>query len=167
MRPIAVVASLSGSGQSGRLLEKPASFMQRTLDEDVVTHFVAAKHLLPMLAEAQPGGLYLLLSGPAAQCAWSGYGHRSVAAAALKMLTLVLREEAKELHVRVQQLQIGTPVRTDRNADCACPDWLSAEDVGQRVVEMIEQVGVSTPASAPIIEFGGYAAKPRADRRAL
>lgn len=141
----AVVASLRGARQSGRLLDQSGAALQRAFDEDVVTHFIAAKHLLPLLAESRPEGLYLLLGGPMASCAWSGYGHVSIAGAALHMLTKVLREEAKELPVTVQQLQVGTPVRTRANAEHACPEWIGAEEVARCVVWLIEHRERATP----------------------
>jgi NAD(P)-dependent dehydrogenase (short-subunit alcohol dehydrogenase family) len=146
----AVVASLRGSVESGRLLDRSASDLLRALDQDVVTHFIAAKHLLPLLAESGEDGLYLTLSGPMGACAWSGYGHLSVAAASLQMLTRVVREEAKELPVIVQQLQIGTPVRSEANAGCACPDWLGADEVARRVATLVEH----RSERIPIVELG-------------
>ena len=151
-RRVAVVASVGGHSDSGRLLARPQSFLQRTLEEDVVSHFIAAKHLLPMVAEAQPEGRYLIVSGPATECPWAGYGHRSIAAAALRMLTLVLREEAKELPASVHQLQIGRPVRTEDNADRACPEGLGADEVGRAVVRLIER---RDPVE-PVVQLGGY-----------
>lgn len=155
-RPVnAVVSAMGQRIGSGRLLDRTAPDLLRVLDREVVAPFVAARHLLPLVAESRPeGGRYLLLSGPMAACAWSGYGHVSVAAAALQMLTRVIREEAKELPVSVQQLQIGRPVRSETNADCACADWVGADAVARRVVEMLEHPDTRTP----IVEFGAYGA---------
>jgi NAD(P)-dependent dehydrogenase (short-subunit alcohol dehydrogenase family) len=106
-RPVsAAVAALRGRVDSGRLLQRRSQDFLCTLDSDVNAHFVAAKHFIPLLAESGDNGLYLLLGGPMGACAWSGYGHLSVASAALQMLTQVLREEAKDSGVAVQQLQI-------------------------------------------------------------
>jgi len=154
----AVVSALRGTVESGRLLNRPAADVLRALDQDVIANFIAAKHLLPLLAESRPDGRYLLLSGPMAACAWSGYGHVSIAAAALQMLTRVLREEAKELPVTVQQLQIGTPVRTETNQDCVCPDWIGADEVARRVVELLER----RDSNVPVVELGAYGAARRA-----
>lgn len=156
-RITAVVASLRGPLDSGRLLDRSASDLLRALDQDVVTNFVAAKHLLPLLADGGDGGLYLMLGGPMGSCAWSGYGHLSVAAASLQMLTRVLREEAKDLPVTVQQLQIGTPIRSEANADCACPDWVGADQVARRVAALIEH----PHQRVPIVELGAYAGDQR------
>jgi NAD(P)-dependent dehydrogenase (short-subunit alcohol dehydrogenase family) len=134
-----VIASLRGPMASTRLLDQPASFLRQTLDENLMIHFLAAKHFLPILAESHPGGLYLLLGGPAADITWAGYGHVSITAAAQKMLARVLREEAKDLSVTVRMLQTGTPVRTENNLRCSCPDWIGADEVARHVVKLIEQ----------------------------
>ena len=157
-RITAVVSSLRGPLASGRLLSRPATEFVRSLEGDVVAPFVAAKHFIPLLAEAGPGGLYLFLGGPMASCAWSGYGHLSVAAAGLQMLTNVIREEVKELPVTVQELQIGTPVRSAANADCSCPDWIGADEVARRVVTLIER----RERAVPIVQLGTYEEKRRA-----
>lgn len=156
---VAVVSALRGAVDSGRLLDRPAPTLARTLEADVITPFIAAKHFLPLLAESGRHGLYLLLGGPMGACAWSGYGHLSIAAAALQMMTNVVREEAKDLPVIVQQLQVGTPVRSDANKDCACPEWLAADDVARRVVELIDH----RDATQPIVHLDN----PISTRRAL
>jgi len=157
----AVVSALRSPVKGGRLLERSTPELRRILDSEVVTQFIAARHLLPLLAEARAdGGHYLLLSGPMAACAWAGYGHVSIAAAALQMLTRALREEAKELPVTVQQLQIGRPVRSETNQDCACPDWVGADEVARRAIELLER----RDTQIPIVEFGAYAPRATATR---
>lgn len=154
----AVVSALRGPVEGGRLLSRSAPEFVHALQTDVVAPFIAAKHFLPLLAEAGPGGLYLLLGGPMASCAWSGYGHLSVAASALQMLTHVIREEAKELPVTVQELQIGTPVRSEANARCSCPDWIGADEVARRVITLVER----RDSAVPIVQLGTYEEKRRA-----
>ena len=158
-RPVtAVVSSLRSPVQSGRLLDRATDELRRILDAEVVTQFVAARHLLPLLAESR--GHYLLLSGPMASCAWAGYGHVSIAAAAQQMLTRALREEAKELPATVQLLQIGRPVRSEANQDCACPEWVGADEVARRAIELLER----RDTQIPIVEYGAYAPRPAATR---
>lgn len=148
-RLTAVVAGMRGPFESGRLLSRSASDVLRILDQDVVTNFVAAKHLLPLLTGTPPG-LYLAIGGPVASCGWAGYGHVSIAAAANEMLVKVLREEAKDLPVLVQQLQVCTPVRSEENRDHACPDWISADTVARRVAALVEQRNPRVP----VVELG-------------
>jgi NAD(P)-dependent dehydrogenase (short-subunit alcohol dehydrogenase family) len=151
-RVATVIASVGGPIEGGRLIDRPASFLSRTFDDNVVPHFIAAKHLLPLLAESGRDGLYLLLGSPAAECTWAGYGHLSVSAVAVRMLIQVLREEIKELPVSMRQLQLGTPVRTEKNTKCACPDWIGADEVARRVVELIG----NRKAAEPVVRIGSY-----------
>ena len=44
-----VVAGLSGEHACGRLIDEPADVLQRALDEDLLPHLFAARHLLPLL----------------------------------------------------------------------------------------------------------------------
>lgn len=155
-RPVtAVIAALRQPAKGARLLARAPADLRRALDADVITQFIAARHLLPLLAERE-GGHYLLLSGPQASCAWAGYAHVSIAAAALQMMTRALREEAKELPVTVQQLQVGRPVRSETNRDCACPDWIGADEVARRAIELVER----RDTQIPLVEIGAYAPRP-------
>lgn len=151
-RVATVIASVGGPVEGGRLIDRPASFLSQTFDDNVVANFIAAKHLLHLLAESGRDGLYVLLGSPAAECTWAGYGHLSVSAVALRMLMQVLREEIKELPVSVQQLQLGTPVRTEKNAKCACPDWIGADEVARRVVGLIG----NRKAAEAVVRLGSY-----------
>ncbi|MBS7456432.1 SDR family NAD(P)-dependent oxidoreductase [Coralloluteibacterium stylophorae] len=149
-RPLAaVVASLSGGREGGRMLDRPAEFLRRRLDEDLIPHLVAVRHLLPLLAQNTDGGDYVLIGGPGAAHPWSGYGHASIAASAMRMLARVVHGEAAPLGVRVQLLSVSQPVRSEANARHACADWPSARAVGYRVAGLLS---AQAPAR-PVIEF--------------
>ena len=138
-RPLAgvVVAVSAGTGR-GRLLDHPVEVLQRQLDEDLLPHLAAARHLLPLLSAANRGGSYVLIGGPGGELPWAGYGHRSVAAAAQRMLACVLHDEARALGVRVQLLAVDAPVCSDDNRAQACPQWPSAVDIGRRALELVD-----------------------------
>src|SRR5262245_20687152 len=138
-RIVGVVVSIRTPLASGRLLERPARALSETFDQNVVPHFIAAKHLLPILAEKHRVALYLVLGCAVSDFAWAGYGHVSIGAAARKMLVQVLREESKDLPVRIQLLQIEGQVCTHKNATMACHGWMPVDVVGRRVVELLEQ----------------------------
>ncbi|MCC8442652.1 SDR family oxidoreductase [Xanthomonas cannabis] len=141
-RPLgAVIASLGSPPKAGRLLDRPVAALRRRLERDVLPHLAAARHLLPLLAEADGGGRYLLLGSPCALRAWSAHGDRSVAAAATRMLAQVLHEEAKPLGVRVHLLSVEQPVCTPGRAKEACPEWIRAVDVGRAAVSLIAGPG--------------------------
>jgi len=152
-RPLAgVVAAVCGSAERGRLLDNPAEFLRRKLDEDLLPHLAAARHLLPLLAEHDRGGTYVLIGGPGSEHPWAGYGHRSIGAAALRMLARVLHDEARQLAVRVQLLAVDTPVCTEFNQRHSCPEWPSALSVGQRAMALIDH-DVSEEPPRPIVAY--------------
>lgn len=134
---IGVVAALAGAPARGRLLDHPAETLQHQLEHDLLPHLIGARHLLPLLAIA--GGSYVLIGGPGSEQPWAGYGHRSVAAAAQRMLARVLHEEAQALAVRVQLLTVDLPVCDEHDRLHACPQWPSAIDVGHRAIALIER----------------------------
>ncbi|MGY0556963.1 MULTISPECIES: SDR family NAD(P)-dependent oxidoreductase [unclassified Lysobacter] len=148
-RPFAgIVASVCGSASSGRVLDQPADFLRRKLDEDLLPHLAAARHLLPLLSEAGRGN-YLLIGGPGSEHPWAGYGHRSIGAAALQMLARVLHDEARALDVRVQLLTVDMPVCTGANRKHACDRWPSALAIGQQAVALIER----SPPDTPVVRY--------------
>lgn len=146
--PGAVVAMVGGSFTPGRLLDQPVERLREKLDEDLFPHLVAARHLLPLLAETGGPGPYLVIGGPAAESPWAGYGHLSVSSAALRMLARALREETRDGPVRVQQLAVCAPLCTTVNREDACPDWPLPEELGRRVVDVIAQAG-----HEPVVRF--------------
>ncbi len=159
-RPLAgVVAAVCGSAERGRLLDNPAQFLRRKLDEDLLPHLAAARHLLPLLAERDRGGTYVLIGGPGSEHPWAGYGHRSIGAAALRMLARVLHDEARQLAVRVQLLAVDTPVCTEFNQRHSCPEWPSALSVGQRAMALIDH-DISEEPPRPIVPYALRAPAP-------
>lgn len=156
-RPFAgVVAAVCGGTERGRLLDHPAAFLRRKLDEDLLPHLAAARHLLPVLAEADRGGTYVLIGGPGSEHPWAGYGHRSIGEAALRMLARVLHDEARTMAVRVQLLTVETPVVTERNRGHACPEWPSALAIGQRALALVEH-GASNEPTQAIVRYAARA----------
>jgi NAD(P)-dependent dehydrogenase (short-subunit alcohol dehydrogenase family) len=156
-RPLSgVVAAIRGSIERGRLIDQPEEFLRRRLDEDLLPHLFAARHLLPLLAGHGHAG-YVLIGGPGAEHPWAGYGHYSIGAAALRMLARVLHDEARALPVRVQLLAIDSPARTDANARHACNAWPSADSIAHRALDMLDprerrpaQAVVSYAAAQPL-----------------
>ncbi|TWH99719.1 short-subunit dehydrogenase [Luteimonas cucumeris] len=163
-RPLGgVVATICGGCKRGRLLDQPAEFLRRTLDEDLLPHLVAARQLLPLLAASDRGGGYVLIGGPGGEQPWAGYGHDSIAAAALRMLARVLHDEARAYPVRVQLLAVESPLRTEANRRHACTQWPNALAVGQRALALIEHSAVATPAHAVVRYTAPLAESPWSD----
>ncbi|WP_167284861.1 SDR family NAD(P)-dependent oxidoreductase [Marilutibacter alkalisoli] len=149
-RPLGgVVACICGALRAGRLLDQPAELLRRRLDEDLLPHLAAARHLLPLLADVGRNSTYVLIGGPGGEQPWAGYGHRSVGTAALRMLARVLHDEARAQGVRVQLLSVDSPVRTGEQARHCCPRWPSALAVGQRALALVDRDG--QPPVPPVI----------------
>lgn len=144
--PGAVVALLGGRFLPGRLLDHPVDRLSLKLDEDLRPHLIAARHLLPVLAASGRPATYLIVGGPAAESPWAGYGHPSVSAAALRSLVHVLNSEMQDTAVRVRQLSVCSPIRTESNREQACPDWPNVHEVGHRVAELL-----ITPPPQPVV----------------
>lgn len=135
--PVVAIVNLHVECERGLLLEHDAAFLERVLQAEVVPHMNAARHLLSLLAESGRCARYLVMGGPNADTSWVGYGHHSIAAAATRMLVRALRRETEDSPVRVQQLVVSKPVRTEQNARCACPEWPDALSVGRYAVKML------------------------------
>ncbi|HZV22930.1 MAG TPA: hypothetical protein VFF93_04110, partial [Luteimonas sp.] len=132
----------------GRLLDRPSATLCQQLDQDLVPHLVAARQLLPLLAQADRGASYILIGGPGGATPWAGYGHRSVAAAALRMLAAVLHDEARPLGVRLQLLAVDAPVCIENERIKPCPHWPTAVSIGRRALGLVtrETPGVAAQA---------------------
>jgi NAD(P)-dependent dehydrogenase (short-subunit alcohol dehydrogenase family) len=151
-RPIAgVIAAIRGTPMRGRLLDQPGDFLRRRIDEDLLPHLFAARQLLPRLS-ASALGRYVLVGGPGADFPWAGYGHHSIAEAALRMLARVLHDEARALDVRVHLLGVNAPLRTPQNARHACDAWPSAVAVARRALALARR---SEPAFDAVVPCGG------------
>ncbi len=152
-RPLGgMVACLCGHAGPGRLLDQPADALRRRLDEDLLPHLAAARQLLPLLSERGHNRTYVLIGGPGDERPWAGYGHRSVGAAALRMMARVLHDEARRQDVRVHLLSVSRPVCIDPRQARQHPDWPSARAVGQRALALIDRDCRSSPLPA-VVQF--------------
>ncbi|MDH5832782.1 SDR family oxidoreductase [Luteimonas kalidii] len=144
-----VVASLAGSHPCGRLMDEPADVLQRALDQDLLPHLFAARHLLPLLGDAAAG--YVLVGGPGSRYPWAGYGHCSIAAAALRMMARVLHDEAARHGQRVQLLSLDAPVGAARAGGDAQTEADKALAVGRRALSMLDAARRGRP--SPIVDY--------------
>ena len=143
-----VVAGLSGEHACGRLIDEPADVLQRALDEDLLPHLFAARHLLPLLAPGAGG--YVLVGGAGGTYPWAGYGHCSIAAAALRMMARVLHDEAAQHGLRVQLLSVEAPLSPcalAKSGDAA----RKASEIGRRALARLDGARPATtlPATVP------------------
>jgi NAD(P)-dependent dehydrogenase (short-subunit alcohol dehydrogenase family) len=135
---LGVIAALGTGRERGRLIDQSSSRLRDSFDEAVVPHLVAARHLLPWLAESGRNCGYVVIGGPGGRYPWAGYGHRSIAAAALQMLARVLHSEARQFSVRLQLLEVESPVRTDANEKHACQQWPCVSHIGRKALALLK-----------------------------
>ncbi len=165
-RPLAgIVIAMCREPDRGRVLEQSTDVLRQALNDELLPHLAGARALLPLLAEAGRNGRYLVIGGPGSEQPWAGYGHRSVSAAAARMLLRVLHDEARALTVRVQLLAVEMPARTDDNYAHACAQWPSAVDIGERALALIDQTDPREPADA-VVRYAWHAVPPPPGRRA-
>lgn len=135
---LGVVAALGMGEERGRLLDQSSDQLRRSFDEAVLPHLIAARHLLPWLADSGRNCGYVVIGGPGGRNPWAGYGHRSIAAAAIRMLARVLHSEAQAYAVRLQLLEVESPVRTDDNEKHACEQWPCVEQIGRKALALLK-----------------------------
>jgi len=132
----AAVAILGrGLWTSGPLLELEPDAWKSVLDEMLTSHFAFARAVVPLLA-TRADSLYLSIGGGAAFGPVPEAGLMSIAAAGQLMLTRVLAREAK-MKPRVLELVINGPVNTPETRTSADPAWITADDVGRVVAQLV------------------------------
>lgn len=164
--PLQALVNLQQTCERGRLLDQAPGFLEQILHKELFPHLHAARHLLPLLGASGRCARYLVVGMPYAGTPWAGYGHYSVAAAAMRMLIQVLRQETRDGPVRVQQLVIGAPVRTEENTHCACEAWPEALAVARHAARVL----TCAEDTAAFIEFAsesGIRASRQRDRHAI
>jgi len=159
-RPLAgIVVAMHREPDRGRVLEQATDVLRQSVIEEVLPQLSAARALLPLLAEAGRNGRYVVIGGPGSEHPWAGYGHRSISAAATRMLLRVLHDEARALAVRVQLLAVEMPARTADNSKHACGQWPDAIDIGERALALIDQTDPREPAEA-VVRYAWNAVPP-------
>ena len=140
--PDAVVAPLSAHSADVklRILDTPTQQLKDVFDTNFFTHVTAARALLPALT---PGGTYLGINGGLASFVVPGMGHISMTQSALGTLYTTLAQEAKDEHsrnaARVHVLSLFGLVANEENRARIDEGWLTDQQVGRRVVEIIGQ----------------------------
>ncbi|HYW30917.1 MAG TPA: SDR family oxidoreductase [Gemmatimonas sp.] len=124
----AVVASLGGWRQGPAVTDTPLAVWKEVLDQSLTAHFLAARALLPVIAD-RAGASYTMVNGGAALRAVPGAGAMCVSAAAQRMLAESLAAEHGGRAVRVNALLLNALVLT-RTRPSAPMDTISADDVG-------------------------------------
>ncbi|MEA2719368.1 MAG: hypothetical protein QOJ39_1232 [Candidatus Eremiobacteraeota bacterium] len=130
------IPSLGGWWEGGPLLDVDLATWDAVMLEMLDIHFVFARTFVPEL-KRRPGGWYLAIGGGAAFFPVPNASIVSIAAAAQLMLTRALAAENKSGDVRITELVVNGPVRTRESETIAQPGWITADDVGAVVADLV------------------------------
>ena len=166
-RPLAGVVVAFPHGRSaeigvdrGRVLDQSTEDLADCLKQTLLAQHALARHLVPLLAESGRNARYVIVGGPGSDTPWAGYGHRSVAMAATRMLVRVLHDEVRASGVRVHMVSIDSPVRNEEPGEHECPEWPAASDVARRVVQLLDRTSPDPSAEAVVACARSPAARP-------
>jgi len=156
-RPLAGVVVAFPHGRSaeigvdrGRVLDQSTEDLADCLKQTLLAQHALARHLVPLLAESGRNARYVIVGGPGSETPWAGYGHRSVAMAATRMLVRVLHDEVRASGVRVHMVSIDSPVRNEEPGEHECPEWPAASDVARRVAQLLDRTSPDSSAEAVV-----------------
>ena len=131
-----IVASVNAARNPRSLLTYSASDLASVIGSDLITHFTAAKALLPILT---PKGVYIGIGGGSADLILEGGAALSVAQAGLRMLYRGLAHEYVERDVKIKELIIASVVNGASTRSVADPHWVTDTEIGAQVAAMLEQ----------------------------
>ena len=141
--PDAIVASLSApdADKPMRMLDTATDKIRGAFDTNFFTHVAAAHALIPALTR---GGVYVGINGGLADAVIPNMGALSMTQSALRSLYSVLAQEtqdAKAQHpqAHVRLLEIHGLVATEHTPAQSGGQWITDQQVRERVAEIIRQ----------------------------
>ncbi|MGH8632399.1 MAG: hypothetical protein ACREU7_16750, partial [Burkholderiales bacterium] len=124
--------------QGPPLVETALGDFNAVMAERLTAHFLAAKTLIPLILR-RPGGFYFLIGGASAEFPIANSGPVSISGAAQVMLTRVLRAEATDQPIRVQELMVWTTIATRVHGDKVDPGWITPQEVARHIVALVAE----------------------------
>ncbi|MDT3671263.1 MAG: SDR family oxidoreductase [Aromatoleum sp.] len=128
-----VVVSVNAPRSPAPLLSHGSDTLAAVLGTDMLTHYAAAKALVPLLA---PGGSFIGIGGGSADFVLEGGIALSVAQAGLRMLYRGLAHEFRTRQVHVHELIVASVVDSASTRHFADPHWVSDIDIGEQIARM-------------------------------
>jgi NAD(P)-dependent dehydrogenase (short-subunit alcohol dehydrogenase family) len=130
------VASLGGWWQGKPLTSVDVPTWERILRENLTSHFLAVKMLVPLLHPKT--GSYVHVNGFSAEQPYPMAGPVAMAAAAQKSMALTLAEELSPTGIRVYELILG-PIRTRQRLrqGPGQEEWYTPEEIGEEIAGLV------------------------------
>ena len=120
------------------LLAWTAAELTALLEANLVSHFLAAKTLIPALA---PGGTYISIGGGTADFIIPNSAQLSVCQAAQRMMLRGIAKEHGDAGTHVRELIIVSMVNGEKKREIARPDWLTDAQIGMHVLAILANPG--------------------------
>jgi NAD(P)-dependent dehydrogenase (short-subunit alcohol dehydrogenase family) len=149
------IASLGGWWEGLSLIDVSLDVWDAVMYEMLTTHFVFIRTFIPMLIR-QGGGRYIGIGGGAAYFPIPKSALVCIAAAGQLMMTRALRAEVPEREVEILVLVVDSAVRTRDSEAVAEPDWITADEIGRVVVDLVAHGRTDAPSTrsnGPIIRM--------------
>ncbi|MFN3377849.1 MAG: SDR family oxidoreductase [Runella zeae] len=132
------VASLGGWHQGFPVYAYPLSDWNRILNDNLTSHFLAIKTLVPLLNPKS--GFYIHINGFSADEQYPMAGPVSMTAAAQKSLILTLAKELERTGIQVHELILGPMKTRDRlKHGHGQADWYLPEEIGHYIIDLMNQ----------------------------
>ncbi|MGE3141688.1 MAG: SDR family oxidoreductase [Hyphomonadaceae bacterium] len=135
----AVIASINHTPERPEtLLDWKADALLATINDNLISHFIAAKTLTPLVAD---GGVYIGVGGGMADKIFPYYGYNSMIQAALWMMYRYVDREQKDRRIEIRELIIAAMVRTEAKPDVgeARFNWILDREVGEHLTAMVRE----------------------------
>ena len=132
----AVVASLGGFREGAPLVETTLEEFGKVLNDNLLSHFIAARTFIPVL---KPGATYTFVAGLAGEIPQARTGPVAVAMAGQQILQRVLAEEMRDSGVRINELLVKSVLSRARGEPG--PETLTAEEVGAFAAKLASPEG--------------------------
>lgn len=136
------IASIGSWWQGRPLLQTALRDFDAVIAQRLTSHFLAAKAIVPLILK-KPGGFYFLVGGASAEIPIPNSGPVSISGAGQVMLTRVLRAEARDQPIRIQELMIWTTIATRAHGGKVDPSWITPREVARHLIAL-----AADPASA-------------------
>ncbi len=129
------VACIGGWYYGYSLHRMPFADWQRVLHNNLTTHFLFMRAILSLMHDRNHG-TYVMINGGASEVIAPESGMISIVAAAQKMMTKVLVQEAHGTDIRVYAVVVHDPVKTRDRKREVVDDWLAPDDIAHYVAAL-------------------------------
>ena len=132
-----VVASLGAWWEGEQFVDLSMSTWSRILNDNLTSHFLVARGLLPVLAQSDDP-VFVTLAGIAADHPEPHAAPISITGAAQRMMLRTIAVSDIGRQVRLHEVTIMTPIVTDGwTGEQPATDWLTGRQVGDYVADVI------------------------------